>query len=154
MVGRIPGVPYGGFYGASKHALSALSESLAFEAGPLGIRVVCVEPDQVPTEMFVKRRQESVDPKDPYAADHAWAERHAWESSRDPSCPAPSEVADAVVRAVLDPQCPLHVLVGENCKQVLDVAQQCATYEQWGGAVTQLMESTVGPRPLPPRAGR
>lgn len=149
LVGRVPGVPYGGFYGASKHALSAISESLAFEAGQFGIRVTCVEPDQVPTEIFVKRRQEGVDPQDPYAADHQWAERHAHKSSTQ-SCVSPRDVADAVLQAALDPHSPLHVLVGESCKQVVALARQCHTFEEWSRTAAQIMESAAGPRPAHP----
>src|SRR5579884_261458 len=42
--GRVPGLPIHGSYMASKHALSVLSDSLAMEVKPLGIRVVCIEP--------------------------------------------------------------------------------------------------------------
>ena len=44
MAARLPGTLYNGFYAASKHALGALSESLAWELSPFGVRVVCVEP--------------------------------------------------------------------------------------------------------------
>src|SRR5262245_21921519 len=54
LAGRLPAAPYGGFYAASKHALGALSESMSRELAPFGIRVHCIEPGFVMTEMFAK----------------------------------------------------------------------------------------------------
>ena len=48
-VAGIVGVPYGGAYAASKHALEALSEALHFETSHLGIRVRLVEPGRFET---------------------------------------------------------------------------------------------------------
>jgi NAD(P)-dependent dehydrogenase (short-subunit alcohol dehydrogenase family) len=48
IVGRF-GVPGGGFYQASKHALEALSDALRLEVAPFGIRVAVVEPGPVAT---------------------------------------------------------------------------------------------------------
>ena len=44
--GRV-GTPLEGAYGASKHALEAISESLHYELGHFGIRVVIVEPGYI-----------------------------------------------------------------------------------------------------------
>ena len=52
VAGRVPGTPYGGFYASSKHALGTLSEALAWEVNPFGIRVACVEPGFFNTEIF------------------------------------------------------------------------------------------------------
>ncbi|MEU5052116.1 SDR family oxidoreductase [Streptomyces sp. NPDC021096] len=150
MAGLVPGIPYNAFYMASKHALSVTSECLAMEVGPLGIRVVCVEPDYVPTQIFAGRWQESVDPHGPYAQDHAWAERYMRATCDDAGGGHPGAVADVVVRAALDPKSPLHVPVGETCEQVTGLARQCRTFEEWSLAATHLMESAAGPRPARP----
>jgi NAD(P)-dependent dehydrogenase (short-subunit alcohol dehydrogenase family) len=52
--GRVAGLPIHGSYMASKHALSVLSDSLAIEVKPLGIRVVCIEPGFFRTPIFTK----------------------------------------------------------------------------------------------------
>ena len=39
ITGRLPSFPCYGFYAAGKHALGAMSESLAAEVAPFGIRV-------------------------------------------------------------------------------------------------------------------
>ena len=41
------GTPLEGAYAASKHALEAMSESLYFELGHFGIRVVIIEPGYI-----------------------------------------------------------------------------------------------------------
>jgi NAD(P)-dependent dehydrogenase (short-subunit alcohol dehydrogenase family) len=43
-VAGLVGFPGSGYYAASKHAVEGWSDSLAAEAGPLGIQVTCIEP--------------------------------------------------------------------------------------------------------------
>ena len=49
-VAGIAGFPGSGYYAASKHAVEGWSDSLATEAGPLGIRVTCIEPGPFRTD--------------------------------------------------------------------------------------------------------
>lgn len=44
------GFPSSGYYSASKHAVEGLSDSLAMEVKPLGIKVTCVEPGPFRTD--------------------------------------------------------------------------------------------------------
>ena len=44
------GFPASGYYAATKHAVEGFSDSLAAEAGPLGIRVTCIEPGPFRTD--------------------------------------------------------------------------------------------------------
>ncbi|MDP4021808.1 oxidoreductase [Methylobacterium sp. NEAU 140] len=44
------GFPGSGYYAATKHAVEGFSDALAAEAGPLGIRVTCVEPGPFRTD--------------------------------------------------------------------------------------------------------
>ncbi len=53
VLGRIV-IPFGGVYDATKWALEALSENLAYELKPLGIDVAIVQPGVFPTELFQK----------------------------------------------------------------------------------------------------
>jgi short-subunit dehydrogenase len=53
VLGRII-IPFGGVYDATKWALEALSENLAYELKPLGIDVAIVQPGPFPTEIFQK----------------------------------------------------------------------------------------------------
>ncbi len=47
-------IPFGGVYDATKWAVEALSENLAYELKPLGIDVAIVQPGPFPTEIFQK----------------------------------------------------------------------------------------------------
>jgi NAD(P)-dependent dehydrogenase (short-subunit alcohol dehydrogenase family) len=154
LAGRVPATPYGGFYAASKHALGALSESLAWELGPFGIRVVCIEPGFFTTEIFSKAWSEATQASGPYSVDHGWVRRFFVDRERHGGDPA--LVAEAVVRAAEDPSAPLHTLVGDDAAAYVGVADEAGSYEGWVTAATELLASVAGPRPSPPepRANR
>jgi NAD(P)-dependent dehydrogenase (short-subunit alcohol dehydrogenase family) len=150
MVARLPGSLYNGFYAASKHALGALSESLAWELSPFGIRVVCVEPGFFATEIFSTSTAGTADASSPYDADHAWFKQFFVATGQSGGDPA--VVAEAVVRAAHDPTTALHTLVGDDAAAYLDVAARAGSYEGWVAAASEIIESVAGPRPVAERA--
>jgi short-subunit dehydrogenase len=67
--GRI-GQPLNGYYSATKHALEAISEALAYEVRPFNIRVILIEPGRVKTSLHPNLHAEPStyeDPLNPYA---------------------------------------------------------------------------------------
>jgi NAD(P)-dependent dehydrogenase (short-subunit alcohol dehydrogenase family) len=56
QLGRVI-VPGGGHYSATKFALEALSEQLAYELAPKGIEVCVIEPGGYPTKVWVNRNR-------------------------------------------------------------------------------------------------
>jgi NAD(P)-dependent dehydrogenase (short-subunit alcohol dehydrogenase family) len=147
LAARVPAMPYNGFYAASKCALGALSESLAWELAPFGIRVVCVEPGFVATEISHKAWEG--DPEaGPYAADHQWVNRF-FVGNGEATAGDPGAVADAVVGAADDPDTPLHLLVGADAEAFVALAGDVGSHEGWVAAATGLLESVAGPRPGP-----
>jgi NAD(P)-dependent dehydrogenase (short-subunit alcohol dehydrogenase family) len=113
--GRI-GTPLEGVYAASKHALEALSESLHYELGHFGIRVVIIEPGYIAPGM--KHTADHVGPE-------AYRELHAqWNDTADKLTgpdgrPGPEVVGHAVADALEDPATPLRVEVGKDAAMVL-----------------------------------
>jgi NAD(P)-dependent dehydrogenase (short-subunit alcohol dehydrogenase family) len=145
IAGRIPPNAYGGFYAASKHALSVLSESLASEVGIFGVRVVCIEPTFYATGI-TGRAWTDDHARGPYGADYAWL-RTFIAATVVKQGADPSIVARAVVRAVEDPATPLHVLVGEDAAMYMDLAARAGGYEGWVAATTEVFAPVAGPRP-------
>jgi len=113
--GRVA-TPLDGPYSASKYALESLSETLHYELGHFGIRVVIVEPGYTAPGMKVGGR---------VPGDAAYAELwDQWEHTDEvvtgaSGRPGPETVAAAIVAAVEDPATPLRVPVGDDASLVL-----------------------------------
>jgi NAD(P)-dependent dehydrogenase (short-subunit alcohol dehydrogenase family) len=145
LASRIPATGYSGMYAASKQALNALSEALASEVEPFGIRVVSIEPGFFGTEISANNISSDEVPNEVYAADEEWI-RSFLEAGVEGGADA-SVVADAIVSAATDPETPLHRPVGDDAAMYLDLQSQVDGYEGWMAAVTPIVESAVGPRP-------
>jgi NAD(P)-dependent dehydrogenase (short-subunit alcohol dehydrogenase family) len=106
--------PLNGVHAASKHALEALSEALAIEAGPLGIRVLVVQLGGVATGMY--QNQERYTSK-AYAHLHR-AQHESFEDVRARGA-SPEQVAGAIADAVADADSPLRVPIGQDAAWML-----------------------------------
>ena len=112
------GTPLEGVYAASKHALEALSETLHFELGHFGIRLVIIEPGYIAPGM--KHSRDHVGPA-VYADLHAqWSETDA-KLTGPQGRPGPELVGHAVADALEDPATPLRVEVGRDAAMVLEL---------------------------------
>jgi NADP-dependent 3-hydroxy acid dehydrogenase YdfG len=58
ILGRVT-IPFVGLYGASKHAVEAMTESYRYELSQLGIDVVLVQPSAYPTKLYHSTQQPS-----------------------------------------------------------------------------------------------
>ena len=115
--GRV-GTPLEGAYAASKHALEALSETLHFELGHFGIRVVIVEPGYIAPGM--KHADDHEGPA-VYAELHEqWGGTVATLTGPE-GRPGPEVVGTAVADALEDPSTPLRVEVGSDAALVLQL---------------------------------
>jgi NAD(P)-dependent dehydrogenase (short-subunit alcohol dehydrogenase family) len=120
--GRVVAGPFWGNYAASKFALEALSEALAYEATPFGIRVVLIEPGSYDTTIgdSIELSPGLADGRSAYDAAYRTMEKvgEPWPLGD------PRQVAEAVVDAVADPTTPLRVPLGEDAIWYLDAKHQ------------------------------
>lgn len=108
--------PLFGSYSASKHALEAYSEALAYEVEHFGIRVAIVEPSASLTGLHERGRWEPGSDDGPYAP----LKRRSWDDGLDAwvgGMEEPADVARAIADAIEDPNTPLHVPVGDVAVQ-------------------------------------
>src|SRR5262249_36273282 len=106
FMGRVT-FPFFGFYGASKFALEAITDSYRYELSQLGVDVVLVQPGSFPTEMFAKaQRPEDAARVDAYGEIGAIPVKmleQLMESFRSVNAPNPRDVALAIARMVDQP---------------------------------------------------
>lgn len=123
--GRI-GTPLEGAYAASKHALEAMSETLHYELGHFGIRVVIIEPGYIGPGM-----QHTDDHRGP----DVYAELHEQWNGTDAKLtgpagrPGPELVGNAVADALENPATPLRVEVGMDAAMVLKLRRTMSDAE-------------------------
>lgn len=109
---RFPGGAWLAMYGAFKHGISRISESLNAELAGTGVRAVAMEPGFFATEIYAEDKRATIDPSSFYAptltaVDGVIAEAIAGGAD-------PSAVAATVLAAVDDPDTPSCVLVGDD----------------------------------------
>jgi NAD(P)-dependent dehydrogenase (short-subunit alcohol dehydrogenase family) len=116
--GRVVAGPFWGPYAASKFALEALLEALAYELQPFGIRVVIAEPGSYDTTIAdsVELSPGLDEGSSPYDAAY-----QRMQSVGEPwPLGDPQDVANAVVRAIEDETTPLRVMLGEDVAWYID----------------------------------
>ena len=115
-VSGLVGWPSLGVYSGSKFALEGISETLALELEPLGIKVIMVEPGGLRTDFATRSRQHTARVIDDYAAtvgqNRGILAEHAGHEPGDPA-----RGADAIVDAVTSDMPPLRLLLGSDALQ-------------------------------------
>lgn len=147
LASRLPATMYNSMYAASKRALNSLSEALAGEVEPFGIRVVSIEPGFYETAITGNNISTDEPASEVYEADQKWM-RSFFEAGGADGHAHPAAVADAIVAAASEPDTPLHRPVGDDAVMYLDLLAQVDGYEGWLEAVLPVVEATVGTRPV------
>lgn len=122
------GVASAGFYAASKSALDSLSQALAMEVAPFGIKVTIVQPGDYGTDLFT-RGTTRTDPLPEYAGLRAQlAEMWGEDAGPDPAAAAP------VITELVDlPDPPLRLIVGSASYDMVQQMDEhrAAEYRAW-----------------------
>jgi NAD(P)-dependent dehydrogenase (short-subunit alcohol dehydrogenase family) len=125
--------PGSGYYAAAKMAVEGLSQALAREVAPLGIRVTLVEPSAFRTDFLSEHsiRRTATRLQDYAATAGAAHERLAAMAGKQPGDPA--RAAAGIIQAVDSPNPPLHLVLGSDAyhrtRQMLDTFS--AELEAW-----------------------
>jgi NAD(P)-dependent dehydrogenase (short-subunit alcohol dehydrogenase family) len=102
-----------GYYCGAKFAVEGLSECLAIEVGPLGIKVTLVEPSGFRTDWAGRSANEvSVEIADYDPTAGAVRRELQEQSGKQPGDPV--RAANAIIQAVEAPNPPLHLLLGKD----------------------------------------
>ena len=110
-IGGLVGLPGWGIYNSTKFAVEGLSEALAVELAPLGIGVTIVEPGPFRTDFLGGSLAATAKVLPDYK--ETAGQTRAATSQRNGKQPGdPALAADAIVKAVLSPKPPLHLLLG------------------------------------------
>ena len=109
VMGRVT-LPTHGYYTATKFALAALTETLAMEVRPLGIRVVSIEPGVIVTPIWTKPGSAIQEVTDYSQAEGRLA--RAFGAQLEGGAP-PAIVAEAIFRAATEDG-PVHVPGGDD----------------------------------------
>ncbi|EFL26385.1 short-chain alcohol dehydrogenase/reductase [Streptomyces himastatinicus ATCC 53653] len=121
-----------GYYHATKFAVEGLSESLAAEVGPLGIKVTIVEPGGFRTNWSGPSMRQSATVLDDYA-ETAGARRASTLATYGHQPGDPDRAAEAIIGAVRADEPPLRLLLGRSAYDIatarLDTLR--AGFEGW-----------------------
>ena len=107
ILGRVT-FPFFGFYGASKFAVEALTDSIRYEVSQLGIDVALVQPSAYPTEMYASATQPAdTERVAEYGAvgeiPGAMFQQFGTMLS-GPDAPNPHDIAEAIARLIVTPK--------------------------------------------------
>ena len=136
--------PGTGYYSASKFAVEGMSEALARELAPFGIRVTVVEPGPFRTDWAGRSMRRTSAPLAAYADTvGARVEMIRALDGRQPG--DPRRAADAILRAVAHPEPPLHLLLGPDVvaalrAKIADLERSLAEFEPVSRDVAYLAE--------------
>ena len=112
------GYPGGSAYVSTKFAIEGLSESMAYELEPFGIKVVLVEPGVIGTNFVdnVVAAKKSQDPNSAYSQIMQWTATRFEEIMKNAS--SPELVARVVLKAITDENPSLIYLAGKDIEQL------------------------------------
>ena len=132
MAGLI-GIPFQGFYSASKFAVEGLTEALRLEVKPYGIRVVLIEPGDFQTG-FTANRCKTRSAQGETAYSERFAKALAVMEADETHGPPPEQVGYLVERIITTPSPKLRYTVGPVSEKVAVALKKVlpAGWFEWG----------------------
>jgi NAD(P)-dependent dehydrogenase (short-subunit alcohol dehydrogenase family) len=131
-VAGLVGFPGVGYYNATKFAVEGLSEALAKEVEPLGIKVLVVEPGPFRTDWAGRSLKQTGNPIDAYA-ETGGTRRAAIAGGSGHQAGDPVRAAQAMIQAVQSETPPLHLVLGrmalENARAKFD--RMARDFDKW-----------------------
>lgn len=131
-VAGLIGFASSGYYSASKHAVEGWSDSLALEAGPLGIHVTCVEPGPFRTD-WAGRSLHQTPSKLPEYAETAAARMKATSEYSGTQKGDPARAAAAMIAITEHDNPPRHLVMGAwgHDAVISKLKERLAEIEAW-----------------------
>ena len=131
MTGLVANPP-NAYYSSTKFALEALTEALAKEVGPLGIKVTAIEPGAFRTDWAARSMQESSTPIGDYD-DNVGARKTLIKQLADHLPGDPRKVAEAVLMVAGLDEPPLRLLLGRDVLAAVreKIADLTASISHW-----------------------
>jgi NAD(P)-dependent dehydrogenase (short-subunit alcohol dehydrogenase family) len=131
-IGGRRSAPGSGYYSATKFALEGMSDALHKEVGPLGIKVIVVEPGAFRTEFSGRSLTQSQTAIDDYA-DSAGRRRKENDTSHGRQPGDPGRAAQVIINAVESKDAPFRLLLGSDAIRVIraELETERAQLEQW-----------------------
>ncbi|MGN6633143.1 MAG: SDR family oxidoreductase [Nitrososphaeraceae archaeon] len=119
-VGGLIGLPALSAYHSTKFALEGLSESIAFELEPFGIRVVIIEPGVIRTNILnsSSSAKKALDPKSPYFSLSQKLNDNFKSMMESELSSPPEEVAKVILQAVTSENPQLRYSVGDDAAKL------------------------------------
>jgi NAD(P)-dependent dehydrogenase (short-subunit alcohol dehydrogenase family) len=131
-IGGLVGFGATGYYHATKFAVEGLSESLAIETAPLGIKITLVEPGPFRTDWAGRSLQQSAIRIDDYDAT-AGVRRREMPARSGHQPGDPRRAAEAIIAAVEAKEPPLHLVLGRPALELArkKIASLAAELDRW-----------------------
>jgi NAD(P)-dependent dehydrogenase (short-subunit alcohol dehydrogenase family) len=130
MTGLVANPP-NAYYSSTKFALEAVTEALATEVKPLGIKVTAIEPGAFRTDWATRSMKESATPISDYA--DVAARKDLIKQFADHLPGDPKKVAEAVLMVTKLDEPPLRLLLGRDVLKAMrdKLAATSASIEEW-----------------------
>ena len=126
------GFPASGYYAATKHAVEGFSDALSAEAGPLGIRVTCIEPGPFRTDWAGRSLIQTPNAIPDYA-ETAGARLKATSEKSGTQAGDPVRAGEAMIRVTEIDNPPRHLVLGAWGYEAVTtrLKQRIAEIEAW-----------------------